>query len=109
MDPMTLTPSAKGSIIGGFALSALVWSILLHVDKVPLLKNFISRRKIVESVSRNRGLTTLGSEVLNLGVHGVTNPLSVLFATGSTVVNVFFIWMVCPFLAKKTEVNRRVA
>lgn len=96
---MQLTPSAKSSFIAGMGLSVIGWMTLLHVDTLAdmfHLDRWIKQRKILIWIDSNKILTLLLTEFLNYGVHGITNPDSVTFAGGSTVINVLFIFLFLP-------------
>lgn len=98
---MNLTPTDKGAGIAGIALSSLGWFSLFKMDHI--LELFRLRWKPKEALFRwitrsyaTKSLTLLITEVINFGVHGVTNPASVLFACGSTIVNAFMIFVGLP-------------
>lgn len=99
---MNLTPTDKGAGIAGIMLACIGWFSLFKLDHIATLcrvSRWISRDYvfgwITESTS-NKALTLLFTEILNFGVHGVTNPASVLFACGSTIVNAFMIFVGLP-------------
>lgn len=99
---MTLTPTDKGAGIAGIALASIGWFSLFklnHVAKLLGIGKWVSSDGLFEWITRstsNKMLTLLATEVFNFGVHGISNPSSVLFATGSTIVNVFMIFIGLP-------------
>lgn len=103
---MNLTPTDKGAAFAGVALASIGWFSLFkldHVAKVLRVSRFISTKRMftwITASKSNKMLTLLITEILNFGVHGVTNPASVLFATGSTIVNVFMIFVGLPLKNK---------
>ena len=103
---MQLTPTDKGAGIAGIALSAIGWFSLFkldHVAKLCRVNRWVSRDALFGWITRspsNKGLTLLFTEILNFTVHGVTNPASVLFAIGSTIVNAFMIFIGLPLHMK---------
>ena len=99
---MQLTPTDKGSGIAGMALASIAWFSLFKLDDVAKLcrvDRWISQEPLFAWITRstsNKALTLLFTEIVNFSVHGVTNPASVLFACGSTVVNAFMIFVGLP-------------
>lgn len=87
-------------------LASLAWASAFKLDHVAQLchvNRWVSQEPVFEWVNRsykNKGLAILFTEVINFGVHGVTNPASVLFACGSTIVNGFMIFIGLPIRQK---------
>lgn len=102
---MQLTPTDKGAGIAGIALAGIAWFSLFKMDQIIELCHLKMRPKdalfnwITKSYA-TKSLTLLITEVVNFGVHGITNPASVLFACGSTIVNAFMIFVGLPLRAK---------
>lgn len=103
---MQLTPTDKGSGIAGIAFASLAWFSLFkldHLAKLCRLDRWIKRDKLftwIVSSTSTKSLTLLFTEVVNFGTHGITNPASVLFACGSTIVNIFMIFVGLPLHVK---------
>jgi hypothetical protein len=103
---MLLTPSNSGNLAAGAGLGIFAWGAFLKADKIPFLKKFLTtRRKEVTLgwMNRNKGMSLLGLETVNFGIHGITNPNSVMFALGNTVLNVFMLWVFLPFRMARAE------
>lgn len=103
---MQLTPTDKGAGIAGVAIAIIGWFSLFkldHIAKLCHLDRWIKAEGLFNWIVRstsNKALTLLFTEVINFTVHGITNPASVLFACGSTVVNVFMIFVGLPLRQK---------
>lgn len=96
---MIFTPSAQSSAAAGFGLWAVGWSALFKLDKIPLFKRlFTTKRKdaTLDWMADNKVVTLLGTEAVNFGVHGVSNPLAVTFALGGTLCNLLMIFIYLP-------------
>jgi hypothetical protein len=83
----------------------------LKADKVPWLKKLLTTRRkdmTLDWIDRNKGVTLLGLETINLGIHGILSPNAVIFALGNTVFNIFMLWAYLPFrkmLAQKRRIK----
>lgn len=103
---MTLTPTDKGAGLAGIVLSSIAWFSLFkldHLAKILHVGRWISKDILFNWITRsmsNKALTLLFTEIVNFGVHGVSNPSSVLFASGSTVINAFMIFVGLPIRQK---------
>lgn len=99
---MQLTPTDKGAGFAGILLSSVAWLSLFKLDHVAELcrvNKWIGSEGLFNWITRsmsNKALTLLATEIVNFTVHGVTNPASVLFACGSTLVNAFMIFVGLP-------------
>lgn len=99
---MTITPTDKGSLVAGIGISCLAWLSMFKLDylaKLLYINRWINQEKIFGWVNRNKSVSLLCTEVVNFTVHGISKPDSVLFALGSTLVNVVFIFIVIPIRA----------
>jgi hypothetical protein len=56
------------------------------------LKTWISRDACIRWISRHRSTTLLGTELVNYGTHGISQPDGVVFAAGGTIVNFLVIY-----------------
>ncbi len=103
---MTLTPTDKGAGMAGMVLSAIGWLSLFkldHLAEMCRVSRWIKAESLFEWITRsmrNKAFTLLVTEIINFSVHGVTNPASVLFACGSTIVNAFMIFVGLPLRMK---------
>ena len=99
---MNLTPTDKGAGIAGIAFATLAWFSAFKIDHVAKLchmDRWIKQESLFEWITRSystKSLTFLCTEIINFGTHGITNPASVLFACGSTIVNGFMIFIGLP-------------
>jgi hypothetical protein len=96
---MQITPTDRGSVIAGIGISSLAWMSLFKLDylaKITFTSRWISKDRLFGWINRNKSVSLLTTEVINVGVHGISKPESVLFALGSTIVNVIFIFVVIP-------------
>ncbi len=99
---MTLTPTTKGAFLAGIALWIMLWLGLFKLDEIveeTVWKRWISSEDCVRWISRHRGTTLLGTELVNYGTHGITQPDGVVFAVGGTIVNLLMILGVLPLRA----------
>lgn len=53
-------------------------------------------RAILSWVNRHKIVTLAVTEGVNYGTHGITNPLSVDFALGGTIMNFFVVFFIVP-------------
>lgn len=96
---MTLTPSTKGSFIAGVGLWCLMWAALFKIDDFGAafrLQNLINSARCLRWIRQHRSTTLLGTELVNYGTHGISDPLGVTFALGGTLVNVLMIYIFLP-------------
>ena len=100
---MMITPSMSGSIMSGATCWTLFWSIVNHIESIPLIGRLIHKEKIYRWVNRNKVLTITTTEVVNLSVHGVTSPLGPMMAAGGSVVNLIVIFALIPFRQRRIE------
>lgn len=103
---MNFTPTDKGAGLAGFVLATLGWFSAFKIDNVAKLlhvNRWIKQEAIFEWITRSlstKSTALLVTEIINFGVHGITDPASVLFACGSTIVNAFCIFGLLPMRAK---------
>lgn len=104
----TFTPTAASAAVAGFGFYALVWSIALKLDTIAELFGFRNKsysRRVRGWINRNKGLTLCITEVVNFGIHGITNPAAVTFAIGGTLFNVIFVCFLNPLLVLRDRRN----
>ena len=78
---MLLTPTFIGSLLAGVACWLLFWYGISHVDSIPYLNQYLSR-KILEWIRKNPQLALMLTELVNIGLHGVGSAAAVLFTFG---------------------------
>jgi len=106
---MQLTPTAQSSAIAGFALWLVGWATLFKVDHIPFIGRYFKKERIIEWIMANKVLTLLMTEILNFGVHGISNPASVTFALGGTVFNALMVFVFLPItMWRKKRSNKQV-
>ena len=96
---MLITPSNGGNLVAGAGLGVFSWSAFLKADKIPWLKKLLTTRRkgmALDWIDQNKGVTLLGLETINLGIHGILSPNAVIFALGNTVFNIFMLWAYLP-------------
>jgi hypothetical protein len=96
---MTFTPSTKGAFLAGVGLWILGWLALFKLDNIvgdTPLRRFASSQRCIHWINRHRSTALLGTELVNYGTHGISQPDSVVFAIGGTIVNVLMIFAVLP-------------
>jgi hypothetical protein len=93
---MLLTPTFIGSLLAGIACWLLFWYGISHVDSIPYLNQYLSRKMILEWIRNNPQLALILTELVNIGLHGVGSAAAVLFTFGGTLVNATMIFGVAP-------------
>jgi hypothetical protein len=93
---MLLTPTFIGSLVAGIACWLLFWYGISHVDSIPYLNQYLSRKMILEWIRNNPQLALILTELINIGLHGVGSAAAVLFTFGGTLVNATVIFGVAP-------------
>jgi len=93
---MLLTPTFIGSLLAGIACWLLFWYGISHVDSIPYLNQYLSRKMILEWIRNNPQLALILTELVNIGLHGVGTAAAVLFTFGGTLVNATMIFGVAP-------------
>jgi hypothetical protein len=93
------TPTSKGAFLAGIALWIMLWLGLFKLDEVvadTAARRWVSSEGCLRWVSKHRSTTLLGTELVNYGTHGITNPDGVVFAAGGTIVNFLMIFLFLP-------------
>ena len=93
---MLFTPTFIGSLLAGVACWLLFWYGISHIDSIPYLNQYLSRKMILEWIRKNPQLALMLTELVNIGLHGVGSAAAVLFTFGGTLVNVAMIFGVVP-------------
>jgi hypothetical protein len=106
---MILTPSNTGNLVAGAGLGIFAWGAFLKADKIPWIKILLTTKRkeaTLTWISRNKGMSLLGLETINFGVHGILDPNSVFLALGNTLINILFLWTFLPFRMARAEKQR---
>jgi hypothetical protein len=93
---MLLTPTFIGSLLAGIACWLLFWYGISHVDSIPYLNQYLSRKMILDWIRKNPQLALMLTELVNIGLHGVGSAAAVLFTFGGTLVNAAMIFGLVP-------------
>jgi hypothetical protein len=93
---LILTPTMLGSLLAGVALWLMFWYGVNHVDSIPYLNQYLSRKMILDWIKKNPQTALLLSEGVNLLLHGVGSAGAVFFNLGGTLVNIAVIYGVVP-------------
>ena len=111
-----LTPSIKGSFLAGVGLWLMFWALLFKADELTEaahVKRWVNSAQCAEWISRHKSTALLCTEVVNYGTHGVSDPLSVAFALGGTLVNALVIYLILPcrqrILRRRTAITTSMA
>jgi hypothetical protein len=97
---MILTPSNTGNVAAGVGVGIFAWGAFLKADKIPWIQKLLTTKRkdaTLKWIDKNKGISLLGLETVNFGIHGITNPNSVMFALGNTILNIFMLWVYLPF------------
>lgn len=90
------TPTATSSAAAGVGLWAVGWSALFKLDKIPVIKKFVNKERVLDRMNDNKVVTLLATEVINFGVHGISQATAVTFALGGTLCNIIMIFVCLP-------------
>ncbi len=108
---MNLTPSSKSSFLAGFCFWGLVWLAITELDEIAgclRLRRWLGTERCLDWVNQHKALTLLGSECVNYGIYGVSNPLGVTFAMGGTLCNAIVVCLLIPARARiRSLLSRR--
>ena len=106
---MILTPSNSGNLVAGAGLGIFAWGAFLKADKIPFIKKLLTTRRkerTLEWINRNKGVSLLSLETINLGIHGIVSANAVIFALGNTILNIFVLWAYLPIRMMRYEKRR---
>ena len=90
-----ITPTAMSALISGAVLWCFLWSAARHVDRVPILKDYVSWAEMEAWVKKNPQLCLIITELFNILMHGM-DAHAILFNLGGTLVNAAYIYGVLP-------------
>ena len=71
---MLLTPTMLGSLIADVACWLLFWYGISHVDSIPYLNQYVSRKMILDWIRRNPQLALIITERLDLEMGWTYEP-----------------------------------
>ena len=97
---MILTPTNTGSLAAGVGVGIFGWGAFLKADKIHWIQKLLTTKRkesTLNWISKNKGITLLGLETINFGIHGITSANSVMLALGNTLLNIFMLWVFLPF------------
>jgi hypothetical protein len=80
----------------------MVWGAVAKLNEIASFFGFKTKRPkqaVVRWVNKHKVVTLMVTEGINYGVHGISNPLSVDFALGGTIVNVLVVFFLMPIWA----------
>jgi hypothetical protein len=95
-----------GSLMAGVALWLMFWYGVNHVDSIPYLNQYLSRKMILDWIRKNPQTFMLLTEGVNLMLHGIGSASAVFFNLGGTLVNIAAIFGFVPaesFLSSAIE------
>jgi hypothetical protein len=93
---MLLTPTMLGSLLAGVALWLIFWYGVNHVESIPYLNQYLSRKIVLDWIKTNPQTTMLLTEGVNLLLHGTGSASAVFFNLGGTLVNIAAIFGFVP-------------
>jgi hypothetical protein len=108
---MTLTPTTKGAFLAGVGLWCLMWLSLFKADEIAEfggVQRWINSERLFRWIREHKSTSLLGTELFNYGTHGISDPDSVTFAAGGTLVNAVMIYVLLPMLNKMTRDRRTI-
>ena len=76
---MLLTPTFIGSLIAGVACWLLFCFGISHVDSIPYLNQYLSKKMIMDWIRKNPQLSLILTEAVNVLLHGVGTASAMLF------------------------------
>src|SRR5258705_11841396 len=74
-----LTPTFIGSLIAGVACWLLFWFGISHVDSIPYLNQYLSKKMIMDWIRKNPQLSLILTEAVNVLLHGVGKASAMRF------------------------------
>lgn len=102
---MIFTPTATSGAVSGAGLWSLAWSAVLKMDTIAGrlgLGKMVSRRATLGWVRKNKSLTLIGTEVVNIALHfkALSSPNLMSFVLGGTIANVGWIFGIIPLFER---------
>ena len=97
---MVITPSNSGNLVAGAGIGIFAWGAFLKADKIPFMKKILTTKRKESTliwINGNKGISLLGLEAINFGIHGILSPNAVIFALGNSILNIFMLWVYLPF------------
>jgi hypothetical protein len=100
-----ITPTMLGSLMAGVAMWLMFWYGVNHVDSIPYLNKYLTRKMILDWIKKNPQTAILLTEGLNLLLHGIGSASAVFFNLGGTLVNIAAVFGFAP--AQSSEHSSR--
>src|ERR1035437_4370359 len=103
---MIITPSNSGNLVAGAGLGIFAWGAFLKADKIPFLKKLLTTKRketTLTWINGNKGISLLGLEAINFGIHPILPPPAVIFALGNTTLTKFLPGVYLPFRMARTS------
>lgn len=94
------TPTASSQFIAGFTFWAVIWSLIIKIDKLAKLAKldrWISSKKILDWINENKVLALLCSEFVNFCLHDPSTASGTTTLIGGTLFNSLMIFVFMPF------------
>lgn len=88
---MLLTPTFVGLLLAGAAFWTLIWAAIHKADEIPYLKEYTSRKEVLDWIEEHKGLTLVITEGVNFLLHGLS-PHGVMFTLGGTIINFLMVF-----------------
>lgn len=93
---MLITPTIIGSILAGVACWLLFWFGVNHVDSIPYLNQYLSKRMILAWIKESPHTAFIATEIINVLFHGMGSVGAVMFTFSGSLVNATMIYGVVP-------------
>jgi hypothetical protein len=80
-----------------------MWLSLFKADDIAEfggVQRWINSERLFRWIREHKSTSLLGTELFNYGTHGISDPDSVTFAAGGTLVNALVIFLILPMLKK---------
>ena len=90
-----ITPTAMSALISGAVLWCFLWSAARHIDRVPIVKEYVSWADMEAYIKKNPQLCLILTEIFNILMHGM-EAHAIMFNLGGTIVNAAYIYGVLP-------------
>jgi hypothetical protein len=106
---MLLTPTFVGSLLAGCACWLLFWFGVSHIDSIPYLNKYLTRKVTLDWIESHPVTTLLLTEVVNVMFHGLGSAGAVFFTCSGTLTNTAVILFFLPALRWSSRVLDRAA
>lgn len=93
---MLITPTFIGSLMAGVCCWLLFWFGVSHLDSIPYLNKYLTRRMVLDWVAEHPVTSLLLTEGVNVLFHGLGSASSVFFTFAGTITNAAVIFLFLP-------------